>query len=148
MYVREVVMASKLTLRLDDEFINLAKERSRRTGQSVSRMVADYFAAISREPTGDELPPVVSSLKGIVRGKQVDEEDYRRHLEVRHLGGGSYRPKVLGLSLAMGITRLTGVPSTAPSKTTIRPPQRTDRGVAGLTYYYGRTRPPGLLGPP
>ena len=78
-------MASKLTLRLDENLITVAKERSRRTGRSVSRMVADYFAAIGQDPTSEELPPVVRSLKGILRSASVDEKDDRRHLEERHL---------------------------------------------------------------
>lgn len=78
-------MASKLTLRLDEELIRRAKEHSRRTGRSVSRIVADYFAALGEAPGEAKLPPVVSSLKGALRGADVDEEDYRRHLEERYL---------------------------------------------------------------
>jgi len=78
-------MASKLTLRLDEELIDLAKERSRRTGRSVSRMVADYFAAIGHKAADEELPPVVRSLRGVLRGAEVDEQDHHRHLEERHL---------------------------------------------------------------
>ncbi len=81
-------MTSKLTLRLDAELIRQAKAHSRRTGRSVSRMVADYFAALDETPPPDEdeeLPPVVRSLKGILRGAELDGESYRRHLEERYL---------------------------------------------------------------
>lgn len=78
-------MTSKLTLRLDSELIRQAKEHSRRTGRSVSRMVADYFAALDETPPAEELPPVVRSLKGILRGAELDEGSYRRHLEERYL---------------------------------------------------------------
>jgi hypothetical protein len=85
MYVTEETMASKLTLRLDEELIRQAKERSRRTGRSVSRMVADYFATLGQSSGSEVLPPVVRSLKGALRGADVDEDDFRRHLEERYL---------------------------------------------------------------
>jgi hypothetical protein len=77
--------ATKLTLRIDDELIDRAKEHSRRTGRSVSRLVGDYF----RSMTGEELSeptksPIVDSLHGLLRGSDLDEEDYRRHLERKH----------------------------------------------------------------
>lgn len=78
-------MTSKLTLRLDADLIRQAKAHSRRTGRSVSRMVADYFAALDETPSVEELPPVVRSLKGILRGAELDGESYRRHLEERYL---------------------------------------------------------------
>jgi hypothetical protein len=80
-------MKTKLTLRLDDELIRRAKRYARRTGKSVSQMVADYFALLS--PRGmEENPrytPTVRSLKGILRGTDSDEKDYRRHLEEKYL---------------------------------------------------------------
>ena len=79
-------MATKLTLRLDEELIRRAKEHSQRTGRSLSRMVADYFAALDRLPSDEEeLPPRVRSLRGVLRDAEVDEAAYRRHLEERHL---------------------------------------------------------------
>lgn len=79
-------MATKLTLRIDEKLIERAKSHAQRTGKSVSRMVEDYFellpdpGQIGHRP----LPPIVSSLRGILRGANVDEEDYRRHLEEKH----------------------------------------------------------------
>ena len=37
-------MQTKLTLRLDEELIGVAKAFARSSGKSVSRIVADYFA--------------------------------------------------------------------------------------------------------
>jgi hypothetical protein len=74
-----------LTLRLDDELIGRAKEYSRETGRSLSQLVAAYFALLTEgvEPRS-ELTPTVRSLRGVLRGHDVDEEDYRRHLEDKH----------------------------------------------------------------
>lgn len=79
-------MNTKLTLRLDDDLINRAKRYSRRSGKSVSRLVADYFALIDAdEPIpGTELTPRVRAMIGALKGTTVTEEDYRRHLEEKY----------------------------------------------------------------
>jgi hypothetical protein len=80
-------MQTKLTLRLEEELIRRAKFFAKHTGKSVSRLVADYFASLDKTlPESEiELTPVVQSLKGALRGADVDAEDYRRHLEDKYL---------------------------------------------------------------
>lgn len=80
-------MITKLTLRMDDNLIESAKEYSAQTGKSVSRIVADLFEIIKNEKVNreDTLPPTVRSLKGILKGKQVDEKDYKKYLEEKYL---------------------------------------------------------------
>jgi hypothetical protein len=85
MYVKEGSVPTKLTLRLDEELIQKAKAYSAKTGRSVSRLVADYFAALDRAPSTEDLPPIVASLKGVLRDGTADEQEYRRHLEERYL---------------------------------------------------------------
>lgn len=80
-------MQTKLTLRLDARLIRQAKSHARRTGKSVSQMVADYFVALlDRNPLpGDPpLPPVTRSLYGALASAEVDENDHRAHLEQKH----------------------------------------------------------------
>jgi hypothetical protein len=78
-------MNTKLTLRLDDEVIRRAKDYAREVGKPVSRLVEDYFVAVTTvQPTAAELPPLVQSLRGVLAGTFEDEEDYRRHLEEKH----------------------------------------------------------------
>jgi hypothetical protein len=79
-------MTTKLTLRIDDKLIERAKTHAQRTGKSVSRMVEDYFELLPAPGQSEHrpLPPIVSSLLGILRNANVDEEDYRRHLEEKH----------------------------------------------------------------
>jgi len=75
-------MKRKLTLRIDDQLIDRAKMHARRTGKSVSKLVANYFAILDT-PIEDEienLPPITRQLHGSLAGADVDEEDYRRHL--------------------------------------------------------------------
>jgi hypothetical protein len=80
------VARTKLTLRLDPGLIQRAKIYARRSGKSVSQMVADFFARPSAEPAGGDLPeltPKVRALKGALRGA-LDREDHRRHLEEKY----------------------------------------------------------------
>ena len=80
-------MITKLTLRMDDNLIESAKEYSAQTGKSVSRIVADLFEIIKNEKInrGETLTPTVRSLKGILNGKQIDEKDYKKYLEEKYL---------------------------------------------------------------
>ena len=80
-------MITKLTLRMDDNLIESAKEYSAQTGKSVSRIVADLFEIIKNEKMNKEetLTPTIRSLKGILKGNQVDEKDYKKYLEEKFL---------------------------------------------------------------
>jgi hypothetical protein len=82
-------MHTKLTLRLEADLVQRAKALAKKTGKSVSRLVADYFTILELPPRRDktEKPswsPLVRSLKGSLRGTRVDERDYRRYLEKKH----------------------------------------------------------------
>ena len=76
-------MQTKLTLRLEEELIGVAKEFARSRGKSVSRIVADYFALLGREQEGLDISPRVRSMRGSLRG--ANAEDYRRYLEDKYL---------------------------------------------------------------
>lgn len=79
-------MTTKLTLRIDEKLIERAKSHAQRTGKSVSRMVEDYFELLPRheEPEEESLTPIVRSLLGVLKNADIDEEDYRRHLEEKY----------------------------------------------------------------
>ncbi|MDO9557327.1 MAG: DUF6364 family protein [Coriobacteriia bacterium] len=77
-------MNTKLTLRLDDKLIASAKRRSAESGKSVSQLVSDFFTLIDAEDAGIEITPRVRSLRGVLAGSNLDESDYRRHLEEKY----------------------------------------------------------------
>jgi len=81
-------MQTKLTLRLNQELIRRAKAFAKTRGESVSQVVADFFASLE-EPAPrkeqEEFTPIVRSLKGVLRGADVAIEDHSRHLEERYL---------------------------------------------------------------
>lgn len=80
-------MATKLTLRMDEGLIKQAKVYAKQSGKSVSKLVADFFALLNPEPDGDpgKITPKVKSLMGIMRDTRVRAEDYKKHLEKKHL---------------------------------------------------------------
>lgn len=80
-------MNTKLTLRMDDSLIAFAKEYSAKTGKSVSRIVADLFEIIKNEKLKNDtaLTPTVSSLRGVLKGHKIGENDYKKFLEEKYL---------------------------------------------------------------
>jgi hypothetical protein len=79
-------METKLTLRLEDKLIRKAKKLAKARGKSVSRMVADYIVALESDPKPtNDLPPITKALHGSLKGKKVDEKDYRKYLEDKYL---------------------------------------------------------------
>jgi hypothetical protein len=77
-------MNTKLTLRLDEELIARAKRHSAESGKSVSQLVSDYFTLIDSQESDVEITPRVRSLRGVLAGSDLDESDYRHHLEEKH----------------------------------------------------------------
>jgi len=79
-------MRTKLTLRIDEELIERAKLYARQSGKSVSQLVSGYFQTLPQPERTRPRPltPIVESLRGVLAGSGLDEEDYRRHLKRRH----------------------------------------------------------------
>ena len=75
-------MQTKLTLRMDDRLIRFAKKYSAETGQSVSKMVADYFQGLEAKRNGgeEEVGPITKSLNGAFEGGEDDPEAYTDYL--------------------------------------------------------------------
>ena len=79
-------MKTKLTLRLDDRLVKQAKEYAKKSGKSVSQLVAEYFSLLNAgPPSTSELTPSVRSLKGGLKKSQVDVQDYQKYLEEKYL---------------------------------------------------------------
>jgi len=80
-------MQTKLTLRLDAELIEKAKRYGKRTGRSVSQMVADYFALLEQDlaDEDDAVTPIVASMRGSLREVEVDARAVRREMLEKRL---------------------------------------------------------------
>ena len=75
-------MLADLKVRVERELLERAEAFSRKTGKSVSDIISE---CLQRLPEPSEEPirvaPIVRSLRGVLRGAGLTEEDYRRHLE-------------------------------------------------------------------
>jgi len=85
LYVSGFSMQTKLTLRLDRDLIELAKEQAKHQGKSLSQIVADYFTVFTQDTKNQPVAPVTQSLIGILKESSIDEEDYNKHLEEKYL---------------------------------------------------------------
>jgi hypothetical protein len=78
-------MQTKLTLRLESELIELAKAHAKQQGKSLSQIVADYFMIFTEKSKISKISPITQSLIGIIKIKNLDEKDYKKHLEEKYL---------------------------------------------------------------
>ena len=80
-------MQTKLTLRMEDRLIEQAKSYAAQSGKSVSQVVADYFALLIAQKTKPSPPstPITQSLRGLLSESTLDEKDYKKFLEEKHL---------------------------------------------------------------
>jgi len=82
-------MKSKLTLTVEEKLIERAKRRARERGTSVSDLVEKYFSLLEGEvaletKSKQENSAFTRSLRGVAAESELDESDYRRHLEEKH----------------------------------------------------------------
>ncbi len=79
------VINTKLTLRMDDSLVAMAKTEANRRGKSVSRMVGDFFDSLAAVRSfKPNLPPLTASLVGLLKDRHVSEADYKKHLRKKY----------------------------------------------------------------
>lgn len=77
-------MATKLTLTIEKEVIELAKIYAKEQQRSLSNLIEDYLRSITSKKEGSaeiELPPIVKSLKGSVKVPNASAFDEKQILE-------------------------------------------------------------------
>lgn len=79
------LMNSKLTLRMDDGLITLAKAEAAQRGKSVSQMVGEFIDLLGHAKAPiQKLPPVTSSIRGILKDTSLSEKSYKDHLQDKY----------------------------------------------------------------
>lgn len=81
-------MTTKLTLRINPLLIKRAKGYAKRHGKSVSQIVGDYFLLLNHVKKSEEKIsslPITRSLRGVLKGVNLSEMDYKKHLEKKYL---------------------------------------------------------------
>jgi hypothetical protein len=76
----------KLTLSVDAAVVGRAKRYASRRGTSISRLVEDYLRLVSgaEEAASPEKAPVLSRLRGCLRGVSAARDEHVRHLERKY----------------------------------------------------------------
>jgi len=81
-------MNAKLTLKLDSEVIERAKAYAESRGESLSRMVENYFLGLTQQARRDEGEPrgVVAELAGLLAGAEIgdEKEAYAEYLSKKY----------------------------------------------------------------
>lgn len=77
-------MATKLTLRIDEDIINEAKQYAQAHATSLSKMIASYLRSLTRSKAERRpVSPIVEEISGVLpRSLRVraSMKNYRRHL--------------------------------------------------------------------
>lgn len=74
-------MQTKLTLRMDDGLISVAKARARQQGASLSELVADFFEQLPDPGDEVQLSPWTAGLVGLAKTAGTDAEIRDRRLD-------------------------------------------------------------------
>ena len=79
-------MDTKLTLSMDKKVIEKAKKYAAKENTSLSNLVEGFLIRITANQDKKELPPLVKSLSGVLKGKISDgwKEDKMKHLEGKY----------------------------------------------------------------
>jgi hypothetical protein len=79
-------MRTKLTLHLEERLVRRARSYARRTGKSVSEVVAGFFSRLDapESPPRRELTPAVRRLAGSLAGSSLGQANYRKHMEEKY----------------------------------------------------------------
>lgn len=78
-------MQTKLTLRLENSLIEQAKGYAKEHNKSLSQVVADYFKILIQPTEKTIISPVTKSLIGILNSSDIDQKEYKKHLEEKYL---------------------------------------------------------------
>jgi hypothetical protein len=80
-------MDTKLTLKLDKETINRAKDYAESKKISLSKLIESYLQLLTNESSSkDKISPLVESLSGVIElpKKYDDKDDYANYLTEKY----------------------------------------------------------------
>lgn len=70
---------------MDDSLIKRVKEYVKKKGTTVTKLVATYFAVLKKDPSSiEDLPPITTSLSGILQNTDIKESDYQKLRKEKH----------------------------------------------------------------
>ncbi len=86
--MQTTVSKSKLTLWVSNDTKKFGKQWAKEHNESLSKLFSDFILRLKKElKSRDEVTPIVHRLSGIISHTRVDREDYKKHIESKHLNG-------------------------------------------------------------
>ena len=84
--MRATLSKTKLTLWVENNTKKFGKQWAKEHNESVSQVFSDYLRRLMKiEKSPADITPIVNRLSGVLKGKKVTREDYRKHLERKNL---------------------------------------------------------------
>jgi hypothetical protein len=78
-------MYTKLTLTIDKDTIEQAKDYAKQQKLSLSKLIEAYLQSLTKKhDTQHELSPLVAKLSGIIPADYHEKTDYRNHQVQKH----------------------------------------------------------------
>lgn len=78
-------MDTKLTLKLNQEIIEKAKEYAKNKNTSLSKLIENVLSRMTAsDDFNPKITPLVDGLSGIIDANEINEDDYRSYLEEKY----------------------------------------------------------------
>jgi len=78
-------MNTKLTLNLDKDVIEVAKDYAKSNRVSLSKLIENYLSSLTRpSQESSSVSPLVESLTGIIPNSYDEKEDYRNYIDRKY----------------------------------------------------------------
>ena len=79
------MVRSKITLYSEKELIEDIKKYAKNRNTSVSKIVNEFFKNLLRiEEKSSNQGTITRQLRGVLRGIDLDDEDFKKHLAKKH----------------------------------------------------------------
>lgn len=77
---------TKLTLWIKNDTKDFGKQWAKKHNESISQLFSDYLLRLKKIEESSFAPtPIVNRLSGVIKGKKVNREDYKKHLQEKYL---------------------------------------------------------------
>ncbi|MFH1798680.1 MAG: DUF6364 family protein [Candidatus Omnitrophota bacterium] len=84
--MRQILDKTKLTLWVSKDVKEFGRWWAKRNHESISHLVSVYFRRLKEIDEKDKgITPVVRRISGIIKGKKVEKESYKKHLGKKYL---------------------------------------------------------------
>jgi hypothetical protein len=78
-------MPTKLILDVENDLIHEIESYAKEKNKSISQLVIEYFQELAQQKKEKTSLPITQSLIGVLQNSQINESDYKQHLEDKYL---------------------------------------------------------------